>query len=376
VTRRLIVDSGAFGVWAAQGRGSQVSIDLASYVEFCMAYPDASYYVNLDVIPGVPNQKRTLTKAAVEAACQAGWRNYVYMTGFLPAHKLIPVYHQGDPVSWLEKYISCHPGPVGGLPYVGISPANDMTTAQKLQWLKGLRRYLFDGAGRPTCRTHGFAVTSYDLMKAMEWYSVDSASWKLSAAWGCIYLPQQKRGGWDYSKPPLNVAVSPASPALRKKQAHVQNMTPTVRQYVQDYLEEIGVPLGMFSERKVPEGYKLVREETGGELGSEFWISKPKRLIGKPEQKGVTTSFEMRARATSKFMQEANKELPVRYIYFAGAPMPYPLEFDLRSRLLSYHEVGKSNNGIDNRYMTEHCRQVREVRELRKLDTLVKRTKK
>ena len=363
MTRRLIVDSGAFGVWAAQGRGQKVSIDLQSYIEFCRAYKDASYYVNLDVIPGVPNQKRSLTRSAVEEACQAGWRNYVTMTGFLPAHKLIPVYHQGDPIQWLERYISSHPGPVGGLPYVGISPANDMTTPQKLQWLKGLRRYLFDGAGRPTCRTHGFAVTSYDLMKAMEWYSVDSASWKLSAAWGCVYLPQQGKAGWDYGKPPLNVAVSPASPAVRKKQAHVQNMTPTVKEYVLRYLKEVGVPLGRFTQRTVKEGYKLIREETGGPLGSEFWIDKARGVVGTPVEKGVVTSFEERAKATAAFMAAANRVLPVRYIYFAGAPMPYPLEYDLTSRLLSYHEVGKSNNGIGNKYMVGHCQRIKSYRE-------------
>lgn len=350
-TRLLLLDSGAFSVWT-----KGVKIDLEEYISFCEKYPDCSYYVNLDVIPGKPGDKSSLTKDSVEAACRRGWENYKVMIDRLGMNKVIPVFHQGDPIRWLDKYLDF------GVTYIGISPANDRQTSgsshkatfagrgslstTKLQWINSLRKHLFDGAGRPVVKTHGFAVTSYDLMKSMEWWSVDSASWKLAGAWGTIYVPHSG----NFSVEPEQYKTS-ANFDPGKLGKHV-TCVPRFPRRVEAWLEECGVPVGSYTTKKVSEGYKLSREK------KEIWFHKKSRIVLVPIEHGVTTSVEQRLRVNAEFIHRANKALQkyVRHIYFAGALMPYPLEHDLGKRLLSYyHTQGKSGRTC----LEKHCKLIR-----------------
>lgn len=337
-----MLDSGAFSVWT-QG----VSIDLEKYIAFCEEHPSCSYYVNLDVIPGVPGKKKTLTVDAVEDSCQRGWDNYQRMIERLPLKKVIPVFHQGDNVKWLERYLEF------GTPYIGISPANDRRTTghgdtnhtcafkrlqdktitTKLQWMRSLKKFLFDGAGRPVVKTHGFAVTSYHLMKFWEWYSVDSASWKLSGAWGSMYLPMFRRGEWLFDVQPRIVPVSAISKGF------ADTATRKFQHEIERWLEECDVPWGSYVLKTVGEEYKLDKAT------EEIWYDKKKRTVLVPEEKGVVTAVEERLRVNAEFIKRANRVLPIRHLYFAGALMPYPLEYQLGRRLLSYfHTSGKSGS--------------------------------
>jgi len=334
-TRLAMLDSGAFSVWT-QG----AEIDLSAYINFCEKHPDVSYYVNLDVIPGKPGHKASLTKEAVQASCEAGWRNYQRMIAVLPPEKVIPVFHQGDHLRWLEKYLN------SGVRYIGISPANDRVTSSanhkaaftdrgavttKLQWLRSLIPH-FAGSG---VWTHGFAVTSYDLMKCdgWKWHSVDSASWKLAGAWGGIYVPAP-----DFASTPEIVRVSgtirtESFGKLRTKIGEVR-----MPNRVREWLTECDVPVGSF---RVESRAKLNRE------ADEIWFNKARGIALVPEEKGVLTSVEERLRVNAEFIKRASKALKdyVRHIYFAGALMPYPLEYDLGKRLLSFeHTKGKSGS--------------------------------
>ena len=345
MTDLLMIDSGAFSVWT---KGAV--IDLDKYIAFCCSIPQASYYVNLDVIPGKANQKRTLTKEAVEEACQRGWKNYQRMIQELPRNKVIPVYHQNDDIKWLTKYLNF------GVEYIGISPANDNTVKQKINWMASrigndmvsppdLREYLFDKAGKPVVKTHGFAVTSFNLMKLWKWYSVDSASWKLQAAWGSVYIPYRRN---DYTNPPLVISVSPKSP-LRSKTGpyHYDNLRGDSKKQMDEYLAICGVKLGKVVIAKEKAGYKLKRDE------GELWYNKAKGTVIKTEERGVVSSLEDRLKVTSHFIKRANEELDtVEHIYFAGAPMPYPLEYQLGRRLLSYHVLQSESN----RYVRTHAK--------------------
>lgn len=340
-TRRLILDSGAFSVWT-QG----AEIDLKEYVDFCEKYPDCSYYVNLDVIPGKPGDKSTLTTESVEESCKRGWGNYLYMIDRLPKEKVIPVFHQGDPIKWLKKYLD-----EAQVEYIGISPANDRRTrgtnhkttlrkvktiTTKLQWIESLHDYLFDSKGHQRVKTHGFAVTSYDLLNAMEWTSVDSASWKLAGAWGAIYVPRTDRHGNIFDVDPVQVRTS-ATPSTIKmgRERYAMKFT----EHTLDWLAECEVEVGEFEIHTVKEGYKLNRENR------EIWFAKDKRLVLFPIVDGVTTAVEERLKVNAEFVRRANKAMKeqVKHIYFAGAHMPYPLEHELGNRLLSfYHTKGAS----------------------------------
>jgi len=340
-TKLLILDSGAFSVWASGAFSKKKAteknlepqkIDLEKYIQFCHDHPKCSYFVNLDVIPGRPRDKRSMTVENVERACIEGWDNYNQMIQELPKDKVIPVFHQGDRFEWLDHYLN------HGVKYIGISPANDKTVGEKMKWLGKVKKFIFDGAGRPLVKTHGFAVTTYHLMKYWQWYSVDSASWKLWASWGIIYVPVSTGGEFDYSKPPLIVATSPCSKKYAKRQEHILSASPALRERIEAYLETCGMVLGDYKIRKEAPGYKLVKGIPGE---GEVWYKKDKQEVLEPLEWGVMTSFQARCVANVKFMFRAAKVLPVKHIYFAGAPMPYELETQMGKRLLSYHEIGK-----------------------------------
>jgi hypothetical protein len=295
------------------------------------------------VIPGKANQKKLLTRLNIDEACRRGWENYRRMADAMPKDKIIPVFHENDDVKYLEMYLN------DGVKYIGISPANDDTTKGKLAWLKSIRRYLFDSAMRPTVRTHGFAVTSLALMNSMQWHSVDSASWKQNASWGSIYLPAERNGVYDYSRPPIHIALSISSPAQKKKDFHYRSSSPLLKERVDRYLAHCGVAMGTSELVPVGPGYKRKKVEAGH---GELW-HKRYTVIERPIELGVSNSFRERARVNIKFIKELNKVVPVDFIYFAGLPMPYPIEYQCGYRLLSYHSISRDK---DQKCLRKHIR--------------------
>lgn len=320
----FLLDSGAFSVW---NRGE--SIDLDAYIAFCDAHriPDI-YYVNLDIIPGRPNDVKSKTPSSIEAACQGGWDNYQKMLKTLPFEKVVPVFHQGDGIQWLEKYLKF------GTPYIGISPANDMTTEQKLAWIRSLQGHLFDSSGNQTIKTHGFAVTSFRLMKCMKWTSVDSASWVRAAAYGVVYIPMAQKHGWRYDVSPFLLTTSPKSPTKDEREKHIFTLGPYVKAQVERYLTEMKMPIGQFEVVEVESGYKKQKNEL-------WWVKNKKDKILRIIKKGVVTCHQRRFYLNWKFLEKANEVLPVDHIYFAGAAgsLRDEIEYNLTNRLMSFHEI-------------------------------------
>lgn len=335
--RLVMLDSGAWSVW---NRGSVVDLD--AYISFCNEHPDISYYVNLDVLPGKPGDLSALRdKASVEDACRQGWLNYLRMIKELPQNKVIPVYHRGDSVKWLHKYLD------HGCQYMGISPGARNPVGIKASWMNdspklfgddvlsvGLRKILFDSAGRPIVRTHGFGITSVRLMNVWEWHSVDSSTWQVAAVMGAVYIPQRTGDiKYDYSKQPLRVGTSPKSGNVKdnhRRHTHLKHLSGAALARVTDYLEEAGISLGDYEIVKVDEGYKPQK-------GCEFWYNKKKLEIVRSLERGVITDVECRMRANVYFMRQVakNKAVSVRHIYFAGIPKE-SLEHQLDKRLLTF----------------------------------------
>ena len=77
----------------------------------------------------------------------------------LPKEKIMPVFHQNDKFEWLERYLNY------GVEYLGISPANDKSSSSRMMWLNECMKYICDKKGFPKVKIHGFAVTSFLLMK-------------------------------------------------------------------------------------------------------------------------------------------------------------------------------------------------------------------
>lgn len=195
----IIVDSGAFSVW---NKGK--TIDLDAYIKYAhQAISDGESdgkvvrIVNLDVIPGTPGETKNLNavivnettrqknKDLIEKAAMDGYDNLKIMisNGITPIH----VYHQGESWKWLDRMLKY-------TKYIGVSPANDMSTASKREWINSVFEYLYKHDMIDEVDTHGFAVWIPSLLKDLPWTSCDAATWRLLAAWGGVYYPT--KGGF------------------------------------------------------------------------------------------------------------------------------------------------------------------------------------
>jgi hypothetical protein len=169
--KRLMIDSGAFSVWS---KGDRIDID--EYIKFCqrikeLAPPETEVQVvNLDVLPGRFGWRPTLRQR--EQSVKQGWENMLYMES--KGFKVIHVFHQHEDFEILDKMRE-------HLDYIGVSPANDVSMKEKLEWLNKVFFKL-----RDTIKTHGFAVTSEKQLYQYPFYSCDSSSWVAGASYGTI----------------------------------------------------------------------------------------------------------------------------------------------------------------------------------------------
>jgi hypothetical protein len=227
----LMLDSGAFSAWT-----SQEDISIEEYGQFILEHLDHfEYIVNLDVIPGEGG--RAILPEEQEDAAEQGRKNYWYLINMgVPKEKLIHVFHQGERFYWLEKMID-------EMSYIGISPANDRTTEQKIQWLDSCMDYVTDRKGRPTIKFHGFAVTSVRLMLRYPWYSVDSTSWVVYGKFGMILIPHKSQGAYDYRKT-YRIFVSARSPKVAMDGKHITTLSCDEKNYILEYIKEQGFKLG------------------------------------------------------------------------------------------------------------------------------------
>lgn len=152
--KNVIIDSGAFSVW---NKGGEINID--DYLSFCKELPRDWVYINLDVIP-----KTGSSKEDIEECCKKGYENYLYLSKHLK--NVMPVYHYGDNIKWLHKFIESSD-------YIGISPANDTHENVKREFLKEVFYITKD-----KIKTHGLGYSSVEGLKMFPFYSVDSISYK------------------------------------------------------------------------------------------------------------------------------------------------------------------------------------------------------
>lgn len=150
----IIIDSGAFSVWNKGG-----TIDIDKYKDFCTQKPKEWTYISLDVIP-----KTGSSKAEKNICVEQGFENYLYLKQHIK--NLMPVFHYGDDIKWLKKYMD-------HTDYIGISPANDTHENIKREFLKECFAIT-----RQEVKTHGLGYSSETGLQLFPFYSIDSISWK------------------------------------------------------------------------------------------------------------------------------------------------------------------------------------------------------
>lgn len=236
---RVFLDSGAYSAWT-----HNKTIPLKAYIKFIK---DAEkwiwMYVNLDVIPGSIDHPRTSEE--VEASAQQSYDNLQEMkaAGLRP----LPVFHQGESFKWLDKMLK------DGETFIGISSAKNLRNEEQERWLDEFFSVVTNKKGEPLIKVHGFGSAHINQLRLHPYYSVDSAGWRIAAAYGKMYVPRWPNfpnGRPDYLKPPElitmtgNLQVSKHGQDRQFDSVHFNG--PMHQALIRRFLEEeVGVNVGM-----------------------------------------------------------------------------------------------------------------------------------
>ena len=236
----LLFDSGAFSAWS---KGEQIDID--EYVQTIIEHENIiNAAENLDVIPGSKGNRQISHEQNITAA-SSGWLNYIYILSKLRhldrddlCSRIMPIHHQGESIDTLKMMIDY------GCKYVGVSPSNDARTSQRMKYLDEVYNYL--GSLPERILTHGYAVTSESLMKAYNWFTVDSISWIYSAGFGTIKTPF---GNFCVSEDPRSLKIKDNLRIVVDSEGNIQFGNATYNKQKQDIIEYVKNRLMMdFSE--------------------------------------------------------------------------------------------------------------------------------
>lgn len=317
---KLMIDSGAFTVWS-----KGLSIDLDEYIRFCRKRPNLSVIVNLDVIPPKGVKK---TEELKDSTCKEGWANYLKMIRVLPMEKVVPVFHRGENWKWLEKFLDF------GCPYVGLAPRFDGTAmTRRITFINEAKKYIYDSAGKPIVKVHGFGITNHTMMTDFKWYSVDSASHTQLASWGSILVPKLKGNEWDFRAQPYRVFCSVIANKRHSAEHHLLAMKeqrPALFAIVKRWLDEHKIGLG--EDETIPaNGRKPIKLV-------ERWADRAETKILKIKVPGVTNYDQTRRFLNVAFFHRCNDALDITDLYLAGNGPCTQIGDQIRYRLLSYVE--------------------------------------
>ena len=308
----VIIDSGAFTAWS---QGTPVDLDL--YIEFCKSEPRPDFYVALDVIPDVGG-KSGLSQEVIIDCCNQSISNYEYMLQHLPQEKIIPVYHQGEPIKYLYHYYDM------GARYVGVSTNNNMSHSAKKRWLVNFVRPHMHKF--PDLWTHGFGLHSFRLINCFPWYSVDSTAWARQAMTGYLFTPRKRAGVYDYSETPMLLPIAPASrnyPKLSRSELKA----------AMEYTDYLGMPFGKW------EAPPLEKKGFDFPCRASTVVPKVRRKEMVIIEDGIALSPFLRCVANCLYLQKATQQLDITKIYLASFLQSLPYEHYIRDRLFSYLNV-------------------------------------
>lgn len=181
---KLVVDSGAYSAWS---KGKEFDMD--EYINFLNSndvIEQAFWCAEADVIPGSFGVDPTEEER--QAAPQKSWENYLYMIKHVKIpKKIVPIFHQGEDFKFLKQMLEYKFSDGDHIPYIGISPRNDVHVNEKIKWYNVVWKVIKESSN-PNVLTHNFGMTSIALMEQFPSCSSDSTSWIRSASFGNIMV--------------------------------------------------------------------------------------------------------------------------------------------------------------------------------------------
>lgn len=182
--RWLFIDSGAYSVHTGNAK-----ITADEYIDYINSIDeDIDVCAQLDTIPGHFGQPKS--QRDYEESATKSWENYLYMRSKLKSpEKVMPVFHFGESFEALGNMLSWRDENGNKLDYVGISPANDASQAQKNIYLREVADYIAK-SDNPTVKTHLYGMTSIDALSKYPCYSADSISHRLISGYAKVLIPE------------------------------------------------------------------------------------------------------------------------------------------------------------------------------------------
>ena len=221
---KLFIDSGAFTAWT-----KGITIDVDAYIDYINRHDDEiTVCAQVDCIPGKFGVERS--QKEIEESPLKSWENYLYMKDKLKSRdKLIPIFHQEESFEHLHKMLAYKHADGSPIAYIGISPNNDRSQADKEAFIS--RSFdIIKHSPNPHVKTHAFGMTNLAILEHYPYTSADSTSWKMSAAFGSIMT---KYG---------NVLISKEQIHDKK---HIEHLPDSVKIYVKSQCDKYGLEYDM-----------------------------------------------------------------------------------------------------------------------------------
>ena len=225
----LVVDSGAYSAWS---RNKQFDVD--EYINFLNSNNviDVCFWAaEADVIPGSfgvdPTEEERL------AAPEKSWENYLHMIDKVKyPKKIVPIFHMGEDFKHLDRMLSFRFKDGDFIPYIGISPRNDVHVGEKVKWYEKVWKFIHVRCAelnRDLPLTHNFGCTTISIMEQYPSCSSDSTSWIRSGSFGNIMIV-------------VNGKIKTVTVSDRQKLSpdHINNQPKAVKEAVDKVCKKIG----------------------------------------------------------------------------------------------------------------------------------------
>ena len=216
---KIFLDSGAY---SAHTKGVEINID--EYIGFIHENKETiELYANLDDI----------------SSAKISYDNWKYMrsNGLQP----MPVYHEGDNKKYLKKYLDeMDQDTVLAIGGVADKPTSTFVGPLDRTW----NHFLSNSDGSPIVKTHGFGITSVNLMFRYPWYCLDSTTWIRHAAYGKIIVPSKNN-----IEKPIFLRIGTGGQGIGQR--HADKISNSELKWVQQYIQEQG-----FEEQKLRDDYE------------------------------------------------------------------------------------------------------------------------
>lgn len=308
-----MLDSGAFTAW----RKNEV-LDVKKYIAFIKKTQHLFHsYVSLDSIPG---KSGLMQKGISEVEASANLSNLNHKKMKDAGLKPIPVFHQGEKITWLEKMLK------DGEHYIGISPYLRAPQEEQVKWMDDCFNTITTRDGFPVVKTHGFGGANQKHLQRYPWTTADSSSWSIDAGHGHILVPSYTNGKFDYLRPthvPVTGIAKEAYSQRRQFSIIGKNHQEITRKFLK---EEVGINMmqARYDQNARMKAYLIYTQKLLASIKCDRFTNKSGRFFTKDQK------------------QKPIKYQPVEMVFATnmnGSFSSILNEVGANFRLLSYYEI-------------------------------------